>query len=95
MNRSISHGLVGITVLTLSLTGCNSERYPAYSANVKYGLRTDPIIRNVKELGDERHEPDRPGLMPIMKLDDILRPDHPYHANTNCCRTFARPWKTS
>jgi mono/diheme cytochrome c family protein len=86
MNRSISHGLVGITVLTLSLTGCNSERYPAYSANVKYGLRTDPIIRNVKELGDERHEPDRPGLMPIMKLDDILRPDHPYHANSKKIR---------
>jgi mono/diheme cytochrome c family protein len=82
MNRSLSRALLGIAVLTLGTTGCNSERYPAYSANVKYGIRTDPIVRIPKDLGEERYEPDRPGLMPIMKMEDFQKPDHPYYPNS-------------
>jgi mono/diheme cytochrome c family protein len=82
MRLLISRAVVGIAASTLGLTGCSAPEYPPYSSSVKYGLRQDPILRSgaAKELGDDRYEPDRPGLLPIMKFDDINKPDHPYHA---------------
>jgi mono/diheme cytochrome c family protein len=82
MKLPISRAVVGIAALSLGLTGCGGEHYPAYSSGVKYGLRKDPIVRVAKDLGEERYDPDRPGLLPIMKLDDMLKPDHPYHAKS-------------
>jgi mono/diheme cytochrome c family protein len=82
MKLPISRAVVGIAALSLGLTGCGGEHYPAYSPGVKYGLRKDPIVRVAKDLGEERYDPDRPGLLPIMKLDDMLKPDHPYHAKS-------------
>src|SRR5438128_897273 len=85
MQLSISRTAVGIAALTLSLTGCGLDQHPAYSPNVKYGLRKDPIIKAPKELSDDhdrRYEPERPGLLPIMKFDDMKDPDHPYHAKS-------------
>lgn len=82
MKLPIARAVVGIAALSLGLTGCGGEQYPAYSPSVKYGLRKDPIVKAAKDLGDERYEPDRPGLLPIMKLDDMNKPDHPYHAKS-------------
>jgi mono/diheme cytochrome c family protein len=82
MKRSISHAVVGIAVFSLGLAGCGGDRYPAYSSGVKYGLRADPIVRVGKELGDERYDPDRPGVFPVMKLDDAFKLDHPYFAKS-------------
>lgn len=79
MKLPTSRAVVGIAVLSLGLSGCGLDQHPAYSTNVKYGLRTDPIVRDQLKLGDERFEPDRPGLMPIMKLEDFRDPDHPYY----------------
>jgi len=72
----------GIAALTLGLTGCNSEHYPAYSPGVKYGLRKDPIIKGgaAAKLGDERYDPERPGVFPLMKMSDMQQPEHPFHA---------------
>ena len=41
----------------------------------------DPLVFGpVGELGDERYDPDRPGVLPIMKFDQVLDPEFPYHA---------------
>lgn len=88
MKPSFSTAVVGVALLALGLTGCNGERYPAYSPGIKYGLRQDPIVKSNKfqELNPDRKDrddPDRPGLFPVMKLDDMLKPDHPYHAQSS------------
>jgi mono/diheme cytochrome c family protein len=73
---------MGLAALPMALTGCSSDPdhlHPAYSANVKYGVRTDPVMNAPGgKLGDERYYPDRPGILPIMKLEDVADPEHPY-----------------
>jgi mono/diheme cytochrome c family protein len=80
MMLSMTRAVVGIAALSLSLTGCGGDKHPAYSANVKYGVRHDPIVVTAKELGEDRFDPDRPGVLPLVKFDDIFNSDHPYHA---------------
>lgn len=81
MNRSLFHVTVGLVALALGLTGCNTDQHPAYSPGIKYGVRTDPlVIGQAKDLGEERYDPDRPGVFPLMKLVDMQNPEHPYHA---------------
>jgi mono/diheme cytochrome c family protein len=84
MKISFRTAVLGIAALALGLPGCGLDRHPAYSSGIKYGLRHDPILRPAaaKDLGDERYEPDRPGVFPIMKLDDAFKFDHPYYAKT-------------
>jgi mono/diheme cytochrome c family protein len=69
---------------SFTLAGCGNDQFPAYSALVKYGVRQDPILMQPgAKLGDERYEPDRPGQFPIMKLDDITKPDHPLFSKSS------------
>ena len=75
--------ILAVAAGSLTLNGCGNEKYPPYSALVKYGVRHDPILRDAaKELGDERYDPDRPGVFPIMKLDDITKPDNPLYSKS-------------
>ncbi len=70
-----------IAASSLILTGCGLDQTPPYSSDVKYGLRTDPLVFGpVAELGDERFDPDRPGMLPIMKFEQVFEPDFPYNA---------------
>lgn len=81
------------------LSGCGNDQYPAYSALVKYGVRQDPVLMQLsKDLGDERYEPDRPGQFPIMRLDDITKPDNPLFSKSSEILTkgvFRDPTKLS
>ncbi|MBI2808399.1 MAG: cytochrome c [Planctomycetes bacterium] len=83
MKKLLRSMALGIAALAPGLAGCSGDLHPSYSASVKYGLRTDPIMRPGQEklLGDERYEPDRPGVFPVMKIADMEDPQHPYHAN--------------
>jgi mono/diheme cytochrome c family protein len=89
MKPSFLLAVIGIAALSLGLSGCGSDRHPAYSSGIKYGLRQDPLLRAAaaKDLGDERYDPDRPGVFPIMKLDDAFQFDHPYHIKTRALLT--------
>ncbi len=81
MTRSSQFAVAGIACLSFALTGCGLDPHQAYSPNLKYGIRQDPIITiKTSELGDERYDPDRPGIFPLMKVEDIQKPDHPYYA---------------
>jgi mono/diheme cytochrome c family protein len=78
MKRSSRLLVLVVAAGSFALTGCGNDQHPAYSALVKYGVRQDPILMQPgAKLGDERYDPDRPGQFPIMKLDDITKPDHP------------------
>jgi mono/diheme cytochrome c family protein len=80
MKNWMPFSLIAIIALSFSLAGCMNEPYPGYSSGVKYGLRTDPVLRGVAAtLGDERFDPDRPGMLPVMKFDEIFNPEHPYY----------------
>src|ERR1043166_7228411 len=70
---------LAVAAAALTLSGCGGDPYPAYSSTVQYGLRQDPIVKDPVKLGEERYDPDRPGILPIMKLEDIQKPDHPYY----------------
>lgn len=88
MKQSIQLALLGVAALSLSLTGCGGDQHPPYSAKVKYGIRTDPILMEpAKELGDERDDPDRPGVFPIMKLTTEIKPEHPYYSKKDKLET--------
>jgi mono/diheme cytochrome c family protein len=66
---------------SLILTGCGLDQSPPYSSDVKYGLRTDPLVFGpTKDLGDERFDPDRPGVFPIMKMEQVFDPEFPFNA---------------
>lgn len=84
MKLTIRHATVGIAALSLALSGCGLDQHPAYGPNVKYGVRKDPILQrgNAKNLGEERYDPDRPGVLPIMRLTDVYQADHPYNAGS-------------
>jgi mono/diheme cytochrome c family protein len=79
------HCLIAAGALVCSLTGCGLEQHPAYSSNVKYGLRTDPVIREGQsaKLGEDRYDPDPPGVFPLMKLKDIEDPVNPVFAKSS------------
>src|SRR5690349_10931613 len=74
-----------LAAISLGTCGCGSERYPAYSENVKYGLRHDPVLvpGSSAKLGNDRDDPDRPGILPIMKFSEMTKPDHPYYPNSD------------
>jgi mono/diheme cytochrome c family protein len=74
------HYFLAVGVFVFSLTGCGVDPHPAYSPNVKYGVRTDPIVKDEAKLGQEGHVPDRPGVLPLMKFDDIYKPESPMYA---------------
>jgi mono/diheme cytochrome c family protein len=78
MKVSMTRAVVGIAALSLGLSGCGGDQHPHYSANVKFGLRRDPIVKSAKDLSDDRDDTDRPGLLPIMKFDDAFQADSPY-----------------
>lgn len=80
MNSTFRLFVLGVACLPLGLTGCGLESHPAYSPDVRYGVRSDPIVMAAPKLADERVDPDRPGVLPMMRFDDIFKPDHPYHA---------------
>jgi mono/diheme cytochrome c family protein len=76
----MTRALVGIAALSFGLAGCGGDQHPPYSANIKFGLRKDPIIKKAIDLGVDGYDTDRPGVLPIMKTDDLFNHDHPYHA---------------
>src|SRR3954451_11923379 len=55
--------------------GCDSD---SYSAAIRYGVRTDPLVLD-KNLGDERLEPDRPGIFPLFGVKDLEDPFNPLY----------------
>ena len=78
MKRSSRLKILLVAAGSFTLAGCTNDQFPAYSALVKYGVRQDPILlQPAAKLGDERFDPDGPGQFPIMKLDDITKPDNP------------------
>ncbi len=72
-NRYYAGALV-ILAASLSLVGCDD----AYSTQVQYALRTDPLVMSEK-IGDEQVDPDRPGVFPIMAPKDLLNPVNPMY----------------
>jgi mono/diheme cytochrome c family protein len=81
MKKLCGFAVIAFAASTLALSGCGLDQYPDYSSNVKFGVRTDPIVLGpVADLGDERYEPDRPGVFPIMKWEQVLEPEFPYNA---------------
>ncbi len=77
--------LIGTAATSLfMLTGCGLDQHPAYSPGIEFGVRLDPIIMvgTAADLGDDRFEPDRPGVLPLVKYDDIFKPEHPMYAKS-------------
>ena len=65
-------GALVILAASLSLIGCDD----AYSTDVQYSLRTDPLAMSDK-FGEEQVDPDRPGVFPIVSAKDIYNPVNP------------------
>lgn len=81
MNAITRLSVFGLACLPLGLTGCGLDLHPPYSPDVRYGVRSDPVLMVPgAKLADERHDPDRPGVLPMMRFDDIHKPDNPYHS---------------
>jgi mono/diheme cytochrome c family protein len=78
MKAMMMCGGLALAALALGLAGCGLDQHPAYSDKVKFGVRHDPIILRAADLGESFHDPDRPGVLPIMKFDELLLPDRPY-----------------
>lgn len=72
---------LGAMSLALVLSGCGQDIiFPPYSAEVKYGLRTDPLLVGLPNaLGNERWEPDVPGQLPLLKIADLNDPRNPLY----------------
>lgn len=77
--KSLPAALAAVT-LAVALSGCGQDlTFPSYSADVKYGLRTDPLLVGLPNaLGNERWEPDLPGQLPLLKITDLLDPHNPF-----------------
>jgi mono/diheme cytochrome c family protein len=60
--------------VSLGVAGCED----AYSAAVRYFVRTDPLVLSDK-LGDERPYPDSPGQLPLMSAKELLQIPNPYY----------------
>jgi hypothetical protein len=58
-----------------ALAGCGSD---SYSGAIVYGVRTDPLVLDDK-IGEERFEPDRPGVLPILLAKDVEDPFNPLY----------------
>src|ERR1043165_5277807 len=86
MKKSLLSISLGISFLSLSLTGCGTDPHPSYSSFVEYEVRTDPIVTTDK-LGDERFDPDRPGILPLLNIKDIQNPDHPMYPKRDEIKT--------
>jgi mono/diheme cytochrome c family protein len=77
MKRFLPVVPAGLLALTLGFSGC--QEGGEYSAAVQYGVRTDPLMvdAQVGDLGEDVYDPDRPGVMPIMRREDVTSPDNP------------------
>jgi mono/diheme cytochrome c family protein len=58
---------------SLGVVGCEDR----YSKEMKYAVRTDPLVLDKAALGDERVEPDRPGTLPLLAIKDLQEPFNP------------------
>ena len=80
MKRILSVVAVGLFAGMLGLSGC--QEGGEYSSQVQYGVRNDPLMvaTQLGDLGEDQYEPDRPGVLPIMHINDALHPDNPLSA---------------
>jgi mono/diheme cytochrome c family protein len=79
LSRSI---MAVLGALLLGMSGCGFDQFPSYPDSFKYPLRQDPILMQpAAKLGDERYDPDTPGQLPLMHLDDIFKPGNPFQPN--------------
>ena len=62
-----------IPVLFSLLAGCADE----YSKDVKFRVRTDPILKKPPE--DETYTIDQPGRLPLLSVKQITKPNNPYY----------------
>jgi mono/diheme cytochrome c family protein len=83
MKRLLRLFVLGTLTFPYLITGCGADPHPAYPAALKYGVRQDPIVKGrAADLGDDRFDPDRPGVFPVMHFEDPFKnPDHPYYNN--------------
>jgi mono/diheme cytochrome c family protein len=70
--------LTSLGACCVVLSGCDEDHY---SAAVKYGVRTDPLMVAAQpgELGADVYDPDRPGVLPLKSPKDVLNPDNPMY----------------
>ncbi|HZZ79791.1 MAG TPA: hypothetical protein VFE62_14835, partial [Gemmataceae bacterium] len=89
MKLSPRYFAIGIAALLVTMTGCSSDQFPTYSTSLKYPPRKDPIVAPAAaaKLGDERFDPDTPGQLPLMSLDDIFKPGNPFHPKAEEIKT--------
>ena len=73
MKRTTSAFLATLLV-SLGVVGCDNY----YSPAIKYTVRIDPLVLD-KNLGDERIEPDRPGMLPLLTSKDLQEPFNPLY----------------
>jgi mono/diheme cytochrome c family protein len=80
MKRLFPLALGALATMIFGLSGCQDADF--YSSLVKYGVRTDPLVvaTQPSELGDDVFDPDRPGVLPVLKPQDVLMPENPMHA---------------
>jgi mono/diheme cytochrome c family protein len=66
--------LAGLAALPVGLAGCQDQDSYFYSKDVRYGVRTDPLVvtNQPGNLGDEVYDPDRPGVLPLLRPQDVL-----------------------
>ena len=84
MKHSSGPLIAALGAALLGLTGCGNDPFPPYSASLKYPLaRIRSSWRRPAQLGDERYDPDTPGQLPIMHLDDIFKPGNPMQPKAN------------
>jgi mono/diheme cytochrome c family protein len=72
MKQIFSVACLAAALLTIGLTGCERS---SYSDWVKYKFREDPILMaSAKDVfGEDSYTPDRPGQLPLMRLDDLYK----------------------
>lgn len=79
--------LLILTLAPFSLVGCGSD---TYSSAIVYGVRQDPLILDDGKLGDERFEPDRPGVLPLLLAKDMNNLHNPFFAKKD--EVFKNGW---
>jgi len=65
--------LPAIFLTLFSMSGCGGD---AYSAAMRYDVRTDPLVKD-QNLGPERPDPDPPGQLPLSSPENVLDPRNP------------------
>ncbi len=71
MKHTFSVACLAAAVLLVGLAGCERD---SYSDWVQYKFREDPVIMEEslgKVFGEDTYTPDRPGQLPLMRLDDL------------------------